>query len=266
MRVKSRKPPAENLQHLGAGVTSLELVGGADDRVGDQVRQVAGDRRARGRGARPAWSRHWRRARARTPRGARPPPARRRGGGVRMHQRLTNSSAKPASGPECSVPATGCAGTKCTSAGRCGAMSADHRALTEPTSETIAPASRCGADLLRDRAAGADRDADDDEVGAVDRRGVGRRPPGRRCRARRTRRRVAAERAVATIARTTPCARAARAIDEPIRPTPISARRLKSGAHRSRRLLPHELGERLRPPAGSPPRCRRSCAAHSAGL
>ena len=29
------------------------------------------------------------------------------GGGVRMHQRLTNNSAKPASGPEYSVPATG---------------------------------------------------------------------------------------------------------------------------------------------------------------
>src|SRR5271169_1573909 len=44
------------------------------------------------------------------------------------------------------------------------------------------------------------------------------------------RRRVAAERAVATISRTVPCARAARATDEPIRPTPINARRLKSGA------------------------------------
>ena len=39
-------------------------------------------------------------------------------GGVRMHQRLTNSSAKPESGPEFSVPATGCAGMKCTPAGR----------------------------------------------------------------------------------------------------------------------------------------------------
>src|SRR6201986_502458 len=44
-------------------------------------------------------------------------------GGVRMHQRLMNSSAKPESGPECSVPATGCAGTKCTFAGRFGAIS-----------------------------------------------------------------------------------------------------------------------------------------------
>src|ERR1700733_15197499 len=45
-----------------------------------------------------------------------------------------------------------------------------------------------------------------------------------------TRRRVAAERALATISRTAPCARAARAIEEPIRPTPISASRLNSGA------------------------------------
>src|SRR5262249_44968708 len=71
-----------------------------------------------------------------------------------------------------------------------------------------------------------------------------------------TRRRVAADRAVAAIEPTTPCARAARAIEEPIRPTPIKARRLKSGASvaapppplsRSRRSLrfAQEFGERL---------------------
>src|SRR5262249_4535943 len=90
-----------------------------------------------------------------------------------------------------------------------------------------------------------------------------------------TRRRVAAERAVAMIERAASCARAARAIEEPIRPMPISARRLKSGVfmgcalagpcgpsrlpHPGRRqadaaratgwespsrLLPHELRER----------------------
>ena len=52
-----------------------------------------------------------------------------------------------------------------------------------------------------------------------------------------TRLRVAAERAVATIARTAPCARAARAIEEPIRPTPISARRL----NRARSCGPRHL-------------------------
>ena len=64
--------------------------------------------------------------------------------GVRMHQRLTNNSAKPASGPEYSVPATGCAGTKLTFLGRCGVISRTTEPLTEPTSETIAPAERCG--------------------------------------------------------------------------------------------------------------------------
>ena len=78
-----------------------------------------------------------------------------------------NSSAKPESGPECSVPATGCAGTKCTPAGRCGAMSRTTAPLTEPTSETIAPGLRCGAISLGDRAAGADRDAEDHEIGIL---------------------------------------------------------------------------------------------------
>ena len=40
--------------------------------------------------------------------------------------------------------------------------------LTEPTSETIAPGSRNGAISSRDRTAGADGDAEDDEVGAFD--------------------------------------------------------------------------------------------------
>ena len=42
MRVKSRKPPAENLI-TSLSVTPSEIGGGADDVVGDQVRQVAGD-------------------------------------------------------------------------------------------------------------------------------------------------------------------------------------------------------------------------------
>ncbi len=65
-------------------------------------------------------------------------------GGVRMHQRLMNSSAKPESGPESSVPATGWPGMKWTPAGMWGAMSRTTAALTEPTSETVAPGLRCG--------------------------------------------------------------------------------------------------------------------------
>ena len=43
MRVKSRKPPAENFI-TSELVTWPEFLGGADDGVGDQMRQMAGDR------------------------------------------------------------------------------------------------------------------------------------------------------------------------------------------------------------------------------
>ena len=43
MRVKSRKPPAENLI-TSDDVTCAEFIRGADDRIGDQMRQMAGDR------------------------------------------------------------------------------------------------------------------------------------------------------------------------------------------------------------------------------
>ena len=182
------------------------------------------------------------------------------GGGVRMHQRPTNSSAKPASGPECSVPATGWAGTKCTPAGRCGAISRSTEPLTEPTSDTIAPGLRCGP-ISRATAPQAPtgmqtmaRSAPSTAAALVSTTWSARPSSA-------IRRRVAAERAVATIERTAPCVRAARAIEEPIRPTPINARRLKRGGAlicgpRTPRAPP--------PPAGSPPRCRPSCAARSA--
>src|SRR5437764_4654068 len=68
--------------------------------------------------------------------------------GVRMHQRLTKSSANPESGPEFSVPATGCAGMKCTPLGICGAMSAITVCLTEPASDTMQPGLSLGAIAL----------------------------------------------------------------------------------------------------------------------
>src|SRR5258706_13201791 len=69
-------------------------------------------------------------------------------GGVRMHQRLMNNSAKPESGPESSGPATGCAGTKWTPSGRCGAISRATAPFTYPTSDTIAPGLRYDANFL----------------------------------------------------------------------------------------------------------------------
>ena len=42
MRVKSRKPPAENLITSDVG-HALQVLGGVDDVVGDEVRHVAGD-------------------------------------------------------------------------------------------------------------------------------------------------------------------------------------------------------------------------------
>ena len=52
-------------------------------------------------------------------------------------------------------------------------MSRTTAPLTEPTSETVAPCIRCGPISLATVAAGADRNADDDEIGAFDRGGVG---------------------------------------------------------------------------------------------
>ena len=43
MRVKSRKPPAANFITSDSRHFGLEMRGGADDVVGDQVRHVAGD-------------------------------------------------------------------------------------------------------------------------------------------------------------------------------------------------------------------------------
>ena len=99
------------LDHLGVG-DALQMPRGVDDVVGDQVRHVAGDGQHQVvvlgvhhldvRAAAPA----------RTPTACRPRPGSAPGGGVSTHQRPSNSSAKPASGPECSVPAIGWPGNE----------------------------------------------------------------------------------------------------------------------------------------------------------
>ena len=97
--------------------------------------------------------------------------------------------------------------------------------LTEPTSETVAPGARCGAISF---ATGPQaptgmhkmtRSAPSTAAAFVSTTWSARPSSA-------TRRRVAAERAVATIEPTAPCSLAARAIDEPISPTPMRARRL----------------------------------------
>ena len=149
-------------------------------------------------------------------------------GGVRMHQRFSNNSAKPASGPECSVPATGWAGTKCTVSGRCAPMSRTTEPLTEPTSDTTAPGLRCGPISLAT--------APQTPTGTHT---MTRSAPSTACAlvsttlsampSSATRARVLGERAVATISRTAPCARAALAMDEPIKPGPMMAMVSNSG-------------------------------------
>ena len=94
MRVKSRKPEAENLMTSCCSVF-FQIGRGADDGIGDQMRQMRGDRQH------PVVMRRvhdldhcCRRARhsaATLSTAAASVP----GGGVRMHQRPSNSSAKP---------------------------------------------------------------------------------------------------------------------------------------------------------------------------
>jgi hypothetical protein len=104
MRVKSRKPPAENLT---TSARSLASTWGRCEVIASTLSWCIGSMactmlpQARHRPA------IFSTAVSSVP-----------GGGVRMHQRSSKSSAKPASGPECSVPATGWPGTKCTPSGR----------------------------------------------------------------------------------------------------------------------------------------------------
>ena len=110
IRVKSRKPPPEYLI-TSLSVTVFQVGGGADDVVGDQMRHVAGDREHqivmfRIHAFDPAA--HALPERLQRLDGAGSAP----GGGVMISQRPSNNSAKPASGPDCSVPAIGWAGMR----------------------------------------------------------------------------------------------------------------------------------------------------------
>ena len=121
-----------------------ELVGGADDRIGDQVRQMTGDRQhqivVRGRHR----LRHWRRARARTRRAFSTAAGSLPSGGVRMHQRPTNSSAKPASGPEILGAGDRMRRNKMNAGGQMRAHVALDRALDRADVGNGRPGARCG--------------------------------------------------------------------------------------------------------------------------
>src|ERR1700730_5035628 len=150
-------------------------------------------------------------------------------GGVNMVQRLKKSVENPASGPDCSVPATGCDGTKWTVAGRCGATALMIEALTDPTSDTIAPGKRCGpisrasAPMTPTGAQRMTRSAASTAAAAVS---MTRSASASSVTLART----ALDESVAMISRASPLRRQTRARDEPIRPMPMRARRWNRGS------------------------------------
>ena len=151
MRVKSRKPLAEYLI-TSPSVTCFEVVGGADDIVGDQMRQVRGDGQHQVvmRGVhhidlapsrcQKCFSRsHRRRVGAR----------RRRQDAQRPSNRLGEAGV----GAGILGAGDGWAGNEMHALrARCGAHRATTAPLTEPTSVRMAPGFRCGRDRLGDLA------------------------------------------------------------------------------------------------------------------
>jgi hypothetical protein len=167
MRVKSRKPPAEYLM-TSLWVTSSRSSGGAHDRVGDKVRQVAGD----GEHTIVVRGIHDLDPRADgLPEGGEALDLRRSApsGGVMMHQRPLNRLAKPASGPEFSVPATGWAGMMRVPRPLRPAPRPRLATLLEPTSEITASGRSAGR--ARGVAHGQRRHAEDHQIGAGHRLG-----------------------------------------------------------------------------------------------
>ena len=171
MRVKSRKPPAENFI-TSDDVHLAEFVGGADDGVGDQMRQMAGDRQHQivmvGRhdldlGA------------ERRPERAQPLDR----VGIGAFGRRQDAPAVDEQFRETGI------GAGMFGAGdrmRRHEMHAGrqmrrhvphHRALDRADIGDDRARLEMRRDLLRDRAAGADRDAEDDEVGVLHGFGIG---------------------------------------------------------------------------------------------
>ena len=140
-------------------------MGGADDIVGDQMRQMGGDREHQVVMAgvitstlapSPSQKTFSRSRRRSLPRG-----------GVRMHQRPSNSPAKPESGPGKFGAGNRVGGNEMDACGHVQRHVPHHRALDR----TDIGHDRAGLDdriSFGDRGAGADGNAEDDEIGVLD--------------------------------------------------------------------------------------------------
>ncbi len=150
-------------------------------------------------------------------------------GGVKMHQRFTKRPAKPASGPDCSVPATGWAGTSRTCEGSNGARVEITAVLTEPTSVTIAACLRTGA-TMRPIASFAPTGTQSITQSAS-RTAIARSlvisSPRFRAFALSN---ASSDRSARQMRRAAPRFRTARATEDPIKPTPMIVRTSNSGA------------------------------------
>ena len=173
-------------------------------------------------------------------------------GGVRMHQRPWNRVAKPASGPEYSVPAIGWPGTRATPSGRCGLRPPPPR---RPSPSRHPTRSRRASDAAPSRpprprwrrpartgSRGRHRAAPSRRV-ARDHVGDAEFADPRRARPRRGRRPRSCGRGRS--------AARARAIEEPISPRPTMARRPTAGA-RPGRLRHAGPARSRRAPPGRP--------------
>ena len=171
MRVKSRKPPAENLR-TSERVTCLHFVGGADDGVGDQMRQMAGD----GEHQIVVIGRHGFHIGAeQAPERGEPVhrfgigACRRREDAPAVHEQFGKAGVGPGifrSGDRMrryEMRGFRQMRTHVPHDGALDRADVGHRRAGH----------EMRADLLGHRAAGADRDADDDQIGAFDRGGIG---------------------------------------------------------------------------------------------
>src|SRR3984957_9646991 len=165
------------------------------------------------------------------------------GGGVSNVQRPWNSVVKPESGPEYSVPANGCAGTKCTPAGTKGPTSRITDCLVEPTSVNTAPGSKT-LPIRAAMSAKAPTGAHSMTASAPSTARAGSSSTRSAKPSSTTRSNVFRVRALTMIsAARSPRSFAIRATQDPISPTPNSARRRKIGSATGNLL--HEIRQTL---------------------